>query len=90
MLSANSIIQQIYTYFKFDCFAPGTPRWQWVHKEEREFHGPSDVRSYSIPVIPICAEDFVEISVTIMSSLSALCVTHAWERFLNVKECVVY
>jgi len=50
----------------------GQSRWQWVHKEEREFHGPSDVRSYSIPVIPICAEDFVEISVTIMSLMGVL------------------
>ena len=58
--------------YKFDCFAAGQTRWQWVHKEEREFHGPSDVRSYSIPVIPVCAEDYVEISVTIMSLMGVL------------------
>ena len=58
--------------YKFDCFAPGQSRWQWLHKEEREFHGPSDVRSYSIPVIPICAEDYVEISITIMSLMGVL------------------
>ena len=58
--------------YKLDCFAPGQSRWQWLHKEEREFHGPSDVRSYSIPVIPICAEDYIEISVTIMSLMGVI------------------
>ena len=43
-----------------------------MHKEEREFHGPSDVRSYSIPVTPVCAEDYVEISVTIMSLMGVV------------------
>ena len=60
------------TYFKFDCFNPGAPRWQWVHKEEREFHGPSDVRSYTIPVSQVCAEDYVEVSVTIMSLMGVM------------------
>lgn len=58
--------------YKFDCFNPGQSRWQWLHKEEREFHGPSDVRSYSIPIIPICAEDYVEISITFMSLMGVL------------------
>jgi hypothetical protein len=58
--------------YKFDCFGSSQPRWQWVHKEEREFHGPSDVRSYSIPVIPICAEDYCEISITIMSLMGVV------------------
>ena len=58
--------------FKFDCFGKGQSRWQWLHKEEREFHGPSDVRSYSIPVIPVCVDDYVEISVTLMSLMGVL------------------
>jgi hypothetical protein len=55
------------TKFKFDCYWPGQPRWQWIHKEEEDFHGVSDVRSYSIPVTPICANDYVEISITWIS-----------------------
>lgn len=58
--------------FKFDCFFAGQPRWQWVHKEEREFHGASDVRSYTIPVAPICAEDSAEISFTLMSMMGVI------------------
>ena len=69
--STTKVRQQNVAY-KLDCFAPGQPRWQWLHKEEREFHGPSDVRSYSIPVIPICAEDYIEISVTIMSLMGVI------------------
>lgn len=66
--------------YKFDCFGQGQSRWQWLHKEEREFHGPSDVRSYSIPVIPICAEDNIEISITMMSLMGVLdCETIVWK-----------
>jgi len=43
-----------------------------VHKEEREFHGPSDVRSYTIPIIPVCVEDTVEVSVTLMSLMGVM------------------
>ena len=51
-----------------------------MHKEEREFHSPSDVNSYSIPVTPVCAEDFVEISVTIMSLMGVLdCKSLEWK-----------
>ena len=54
-----------------------------MHKEEREFHGPSDVRSYSIPTVSICAEDYVEISVTIMSLMGVLDPkTIAWRELL--------
>jgi len=60
------------TTFKFDCMPSQSARWQWVHKEEREFHGPSDVRSYSIPTVSICAEDYAEVSVTIMSLMGVV------------------
>ena len=30
------------------------------------------MRSYSIPVVPVCAEDYVEISVTIMSLMGVV------------------
>lgn len=54
--------------FRFDCFRKGEARWQWVHKEEREFHGDEcDVRSYCMPVTPIAVDDFVEIAVPMMS-----------------------
>ena len=58
---------QAFTKFKFDCFWPKQPRWQWIHKEEEDFNGVSDVRSYSIPVTPICANDLVELSITWIS-----------------------
>ena len=58
--------------YRFDCYRPGEPRWQWIHKEEEEFHGFSDVRSYSIPVTPICANDFAEVSITMMSLMGSL------------------
>jgi hypothetical protein len=60
------------TKFRFDCYWEQSPRWIWVHKEEREFHGLSDVRSYSIPVTPICVKDFGEVSVTMMSLMGSL------------------
>ena len=43
-----------------------------MHKEEREFHGANDARSYSIPVTPICVNDYAEISVTLMSLMGCL------------------
>lgn len=58
--------------FRFDCYRAKEARWQWIHKEEEEFHGVSDVRSYSIPVTPVCAEDSVEISITMMSLMGNL------------------
>ena len=43
-----------------------------MHKEEEEFHGVSDVRSYAMPVTPVCAEDLVEISITQMSLMGTV------------------
>lgn len=69
------------TRFRFDCFHKGQARWQWVHKEEREFHGDEfDIRSYCMPVTPVNVDDFVEIAVPMMSlmgtTLSASLVWH--------------
>jgi hypothetical protein len=69
--SSSRIFPQI-TRFRFDCYNSGTSRWQWIHKEEEEFHGVSDARSYSIPVTPICVNDFVEVSITLMSLMGTL------------------
>ena len=60
------------TKFRFDCYRAKEERWQWIHKEEEEFHGVSDVRSYSIPVTPICYDDYVEISITFLSLMGTL------------------
>jgi len=58
------------TRFRFDCFGEGQSRWQWVNKEEREFHGQlSDIRSYSIPTTPVCVNDMAEVGVTLISLL---------------------
>ena len=64
---SSSRVKQQHSKFDFDCYGRSRQRWQWVHKEEREFHGPTDVRSYTIPVTPICAGDYIEISITLMS-----------------------
>lgn len=68
------------TIYKFDCFPSRSARWQWVHKEEREFHGDSDVRSYSIPTVAICADDYAEISVTLMSLMGVMDLTQVQWR----------
>lgn len=64
---SNNVGVKALTKFKFDCFRPKQPRWQWIHKEEEDFHGVSDVRSYSMPVTPVCANDIVEISINWLS-----------------------
>lgn len=71
MESSNKIVPQI-TKFRFDCYREGEARWQWIHKEEEEFHGVSDVRSYSIPVTPINVTDLAEVSITYMSLMGTL------------------
>jgi len=58
--------------FKFDCFKIRQPRWLWIHKEEREFHGSNDIRSYSIPIAPICVDDYAEVSITLFSLMGVL------------------
>lgn len=68
----TSIIRDQFTKYKLDCYWQGHSRWQWIHKEEREFHDKNDARSYSIPVTPICVSDFAEVSVTLMSLMGAL------------------
>jgi len=56
------------TRSRFDCYGSGVPRWQWIHKDERESHGQlSDVRSYSTPTTPICVDDCAEVGITIIS-----------------------
>ena len=52
------MIQQSTTYTT-DIFHEGASRWLWLHKEEREFHGKSDVRSYTIPIMPSCVGDSI-------------------------------
>ena len=64
---SSSKLKPNVTKFRIDCYREKESRWQWIHKEEEEFHGVSDVRSYSIPVTPICVGDFVEVSITYMS-----------------------
>lgn len=60
------------TKFRFDCFASKESRWQWLHKEEEEFHGVSDVRSYVMPVTPACVDDYIEVAITWMSLMGVL------------------
>lgn len=69
--SSNRFRDQV-TKYKMDCAWSGYSRWQWVHKEEREFHGPTDARSYSIPVTPICVNDFAETSITLISLMGCV------------------
>lgn len=54
-------------------YKQNAPRWLWLHKEEREFHGKRDgVRSYTIPVIPTCVGDSIQISITIISLMGTV------------------
>ncbi len=49
--------------FRTDVFTAKEKRWLWVHKDACVFHGPSDTRAYSIPIMPVCDGDCVEVSV---------------------------
>eukprot|EP00351_Strombidinopsis_sp_SopsisLIS2011_P006297 CAMPEP_0116882752 /NCGR_PEP_ID=MMETSP0463-20121206/15109_1 /TAXON_ID=181622 /ORGANISM="Strombidinopsis sp, Strain SopsisLIS2011" /LENGTH=137 /DNA_ID=CAMNT_0004536501 /DNA_START=2186 /DNA_END=2599 /DNA_ORIENTATION=+ len=56
--------------YSFDVYNKEEPRWQWIHKEERKFHGAAEqsaVRSYTIPTVPVCTGDYLEFSVSLMS-----------------------
>ena len=51
-----------------DVYSKATPRWLWIHNEEREFHSKLDgVRSYSTPVIPTNVGDSIQFAVSFMS-----------------------
>jgi len=69
---SSQIYRDQATKYKIDCEWSGYSRWQWIHKEEREFHGPADVRSYSIPVTPVCVGDFAETSITLISLMGCV------------------
>lgn len=70
--------------FRFDVYRAGTNRWQWIHKEEEEFHGVSDVRSYSMPVTPVTAGDIVEISIPMYSLMGAVDIhSIEWQSLLT-------
>ena len=63
--------------YQFDFYKAGNKRWLWVHKDEClvsfrffiiiQFHGYTDTRAYTIPIMPICAGDTIELSVTLFS-----------------------
>ena len=44
----------------------------WVHKDECLFHGSTDARAYSMPIMPICVDDSFEISITLLNLMGAL------------------
>lgn len=58
--------------YQFDLFAAESRRWFWLHKDECLFHGLTDARAYSMPVMPVCVKDHFEISVTLFSLMGAL------------------
>jgi hypothetical protein len=60
------------TTFRFDTYRCEESRWLWIHKQEEEFHGLSDLHTYSIPVTPLCVSDFAEISITLNSLMGIL------------------
>lgn len=70
--------------FRFDVYRAGTSRWQWIHKQEEEFHGVSDVRSYSMPVTPISVGDIAEISIPMYSLMGAVDINSIeWQSLLT-------
>lgn len=56
-----------------DLFNQQGQRWVWIHKDECEFNAPStDERAYSIPVTPVCINDYFEIAITMHSLMGSL------------------
>lgn len=55
-----------------DIFKERENRWFWLHKDECFFHGKADARAYTIPVVPVCVNDSIEISITLFSLMGVL------------------
>jgi len=54
-----------------DIFKERENRWVWLHQDESLFHGLSDARAYTIPIMPVCLGDSIEISITLFSLIGA-------------------
>lgn len=58
--------------FEFDLFKQGERKWMWVHQDECLFHGYSDARAYSMPIMPVRNGETIEIAVSLMSLQGAM------------------
>ena len=51
----DSSVSQYKSSYQFDFYKNNESKWLWLHKDECLFHGYTDTRGYTIPIIPINA-----------------------------------
>ncbi|CDW85380.1 UNKNOWN [Stylonychia lemnae] len=71
-ISESKIEGEYQNVYQFDLYCARANRWLWLHQDECLFHGSTDSRAYSIPIVPICVEDNIEISLTLISLMGVL------------------
>eukprot|EP00347_Sterkiella_histriomuscorum_P020090 403339144 len=71
-LTESRINGEYQNVYQFDLYKSQAKRWMWIHKDECLFHGSTDARAYSMPIMPICIDDCFEVSVTLLNLMGTL------------------